>query len=65
MPTKQDNDEERDRRVDQLLEEHRKAEALSKQSATLPERARRARRQAKAELGRSQRLVPTRRKTRT
>ncbi len=64
MPTKRDNDEERDRRVDRLVQERRKADTLSKQAAALKERARRANRQAKAAIADAEEIVRPVRKRR-
>lgn len=58
MPTKSDNDEERERGADQLVDEQRKAEALKEQSELLKDRARRAQRQAKAALDNAEQFAP-------
>jgi hypothetical protein len=63
MPTKRDNDEERDRRIDQQLREQQKADALKEQSEGVSEGvARRAKRQAKATLERAEPSVQERTK---
>ncbi len=62
MPTKRDNDEERDRRIDQQVREQQEADALKEQSELVSERGRRAKRQAKATLERAEPSVPERTK---
>lgn len=63
MPKQRDNDEERARRVDAMVEQGGKAEALSRTSAQFTERATRAKRQAKAAIEDAERFVPPVRKS--